>query len=239
MIGFFHGNGRELWTGAAVWATLHSPMQRSLQPELLDSLAPDDPAARHNRRDLRRINRLLGTAGWFARELSRRSRPGEAVLELGAGTGELGMALAARGLAGDGLDLWPRPAGWPKGRAWHRADLRDFSGYPRYGAVFGNLILHQFGDAELAALGQRLAQGPWLLLFSEPARRRRFQILCRIFLPLLGANFVSRHDAHVSIAGGFLGAELPRALGLNPAEWSWHCSDTGRGAYRMIAWRRA
>ena len=30
--------------------------------------------------------------------------------------------------------------------------------------------------------------------------------------PLLGANHVSLHDAHVSIAAGFLGDELPRAL---------------------------
>jgi hypothetical protein len=238
MIGFFHGNRRELWTADHGWATLHSPMQRTLQPELLDSMDPEDPAAQHNRRDLRLINRLLGSTRWFAHELSGRAVPRDVVLELGAGTGELGCALAARGLPCDGLDLWPRPAGWPAARSWHQSDLRAFDGYGRCEVVFGNLILHQFSDADLAALGRRIAVGPRLLLFSEPARQRRSQILCRIFLPLLGANYVSRHDAHVSIGSGFLGDELPRALGLDPAVWIWRCETTTLGAYRMIAWRR-
>jgi len=213
-------------------------MQRTLQPELLDSLAPDDPAARHNRRDLRVINRLMGRTPWFSRELARRVRPGEAVLELGAGTGELGSALAARGLPCDGLDLWPRPASWPAQCGWHQTDLRAFGNFGRYPVVIGNLILHQFGPAELAALGRQLAGGPRLLLFSEPARRRHAQLLCRIFLPLLGANYVSRHDAHVSIGSGFLGDDLPRALGLDPAAWLWTSQETTLGAYRLIAWRR-
>jgi hypothetical protein len=213
-------------------------MQRNRQPEILDSLAPEDPAARHNRRDLRLINRLLGSTGWFARTLAARLRPGASALEIGAGTGELGEALAARGLAWDGLDLWPRPPGWPAARAWHQADLRAFGGYGRYEAVAGNFILHQFSDAELAELGGRLAAGPHLLVFSEPVRRRALQIACRLLLPALGANYVSRHDAHVSIASGFLGEELPALLGLAPAAWAWRCHTTALGAYRMVAWRR-
>ena len=212
-------------------------MQRNRQPEILDSLTPEDPAARHNRRDLRLINGLLGSTGWFARTLAHRLRPGELALELGAGTGELGGALAARGLAWDGLDLWPRPPGWPAARDWHQADLRSFGDYGRYDAVAGNFILHQLSDAELADLGRRLAGGPRLLVFSEPVRRRALQLVCRFLLPALGANYVSRHDAHVSIAGGFLGEELPALLRLDPAAWTWRCHTTGLGAYRMVAWR--
>jgi len=213
-------------------------MERTLQPELLDSLGPEDPGARHNRRDLRVINRLLGSGPWFARALRGRLLPGEAALEIGAGTGELGGMLAERGLACDGLDVWPRPAAWPAARAWHRADLRTFAGYGGYAAVFGGLIVHQFSDAELADLGRRLDCGPRLLLFFEPARRRTSQILCRAFLPLLGANYVSRHDAHVSVGSGFLAEELPALLGLDARAWHWRCETTALGAYRMAAWRR-
>ena len=42
----------------------------------------------------------------------------------------------------------------------------------------------------------------------------------RAFLaPLFRANRVTLHDAHVSIAAGFRGDELPRALGLDPAQY--------------------
>ena len=35
-------------------------MKRLVQPELLDSLPPDDPRARGSRRDLRRVNWWMG-----------------------------------------------------------------------------------------------------------------------------------------------------------------------------------
>src|SRR5580698_3898368 len=103
-------------------------MQRQLQPEILDSLPHSHPDAAHNRRDLRIINRAMGNPRWFLRELPPLLRPGERVLELGAGTGDLGIALNALGIPVDGLDLWPRPAAWPAARAWHQADLKTFSG---------------------------------------------------------------------------------------------------------------
>ena len=57
--------------------------------------------------------------------------------------------------------------------------------------------------------------------------------------PVFGANAVTRHDAHISIAAGFHGDELPRALGLDPQVWTWRCTSTLLGAYRMVAIRRA
>ena len=56
--------------------------------------------------------------------------------------------------------------------------------------------------------------------------------------PLFGANHVTQHDAHVSIAAGFVGDELPRALGLEHRAWKFHCEATWLGGYRMIASRR-
>lgn len=213
-------------------------MRRILQPELLDSLPPDHPDALHNRRDLRLTNRIVGSGRWFERVLPPQLRAGDLALELGAGTGELGLRLGRAGLGVDGLDLWPRPGVWPTARAWHVADLRTFAHYDRYAAVLGNLIFHQFSEADLAAMGRRLTRTTRVIAACEPARRRFSQVLFRAFGALIGANHVSLHDAHVSIAAGFRRDELPRMLGLDAANWTLHQSTSALGIYRLLAVRR-
>jgi hypothetical protein len=212
-------------------------MKRELQPELLDSLPPDHPDALHNRRDLRLTNGVMGNHRWLTRTLPPLLRPEETVLELGAGTGELGTRLAARGVMLDGLDLWPRPANWPAERIWHRTDLLAFDGYDRYPAVIGNLIFHQFSSADLATLGRKLRRSARVIVACEPWRRELSQVYFARIAPLLGANHVSLHDARVSIAAGFCEHELPEMLGLEAAEWDCRCTSTLLGAYRMIAVR--
>ncbi len=213
-------------------------MNRACEPELLDTLPHDHPDAVHNRRDLRLINRIMRNRAWFERTLGRVLRPGERVLELGAGMGEMARRLHGRGVPVDGLDLWPRPAAWPADRDWHVADLKAFGGYGAYPAVIGNLIFHQFNEAELSELGERLRRTARVVVACEPERRRIFQTAIAAVAPLLGANHVTLHDAHVSIAAGFAGTELPRALGLTPAAWDCTCTSTALGAYRMVAVRR-
>jgi hypothetical protein len=213
-------------------------MQRILEPEILDSLPPDHPDALHNRRDLRLTNQITGNHRWFARTLPRVLQVGEPTLEIGAGTGELALALQRRGLRVDGLDLWPQPPTWPATAQWHRADLRTFSGYGRYTAVIGNLIFHQFSESELSSLGEKLRRSARVILASEPARRRISQFLFGTIGPALGANHVSLHDARVSIAAGFRADELPAALGLDPAEWETKITTTTLGLYRMVAVKR-
>ena len=213
-------------------------VQRTLQPELLDSLPHDHPDALHNRRDLRLTNEVLGNHRWLLRTLPSRIPPGETALELGAGTGELGFKLARRGVRVAGLDLWPRPLQWPASQPWHVSDLKTFDGYDRYPVIFGNLIFHQFSDPELMALGTKLQQRARVIAACEPARRRVSQFLFRTIAPLLGANHVSLHDGHVSIAAGFRGDELARILGLASEQWDVHCTTTWMGVYRMLAVRR-
>jgi hypothetical protein len=214
-------------------------MQRTLQPELLDSLPPDHPDALHNRRDLRWTNAIVGNHRWLVRTLPRLMRRGETALELGAGTGELGRKLTARDVRVAGLDLWPRPPEWPVASRWHVDDLRSFAGYDDYDAIFGNLIFHQFSDFDLATLGEKLRGRARVIVACEPARRRVSQFLFRALAPLLGANHVSLHDAHVSIAAGFRADELPRALGLTADEWDVRCTTTFIGVYQMIAVRKS
>ena len=213
-------------------------MLRACLPEMLDSLPPDHPDAIHNRRDLRIINRIMRNQAWVERTLPPLVRGGERILELGAGMGELAGRLASRGLSVDGLDLWPRPQAWPACREWHTADLRAFDGYGRYPAVIGNLIFHQFTDAELAELGGRLRQAARVIVASEPSRRRISQIATAAFAPLLGVNHVTLHDAHVSVNAGFRGDELPRLLGLDDGSWHYSCVTTALGANRTVAVRR-
>jgi hypothetical protein len=213
--------------------------QRTLQPELLDTLAPEHPDAQHSRRDLRLTNQIMGNYRWFSRTLPRVTRPGERAIELGAGTGELGARLAERGIVADGLDLWPRPRAWPSSREWHSADLRAFAGYARYPVILGNLIFHQFKDADLAVLGDQLRRTARVIVACEPMRRRISQTVFAKVGPLFGANPVTLHDAEVSIAAGFVDDELPRVLGLEASEWDCRCCTTVLGAYRMVAVRRA
>ena len=213
-------------------------MHREIQPELLDSLPADHPDALHNRRDLHLTNQLMGNYRWFARTLPIHIRPDESVLELGAGTGEMGCRLHKAGIAVDGLDFWPRPINWPGASEWHREDLLKFKRYERYPVIVGNLIFHQFRSEELTLLGAKLNRSARLILVSEPARRRFSQIAFAGIARFAGANHVSRHDAHVSIAAGFCDEELPQQLGLSPVEWEWTCFSTLFGAYRMIATRR-
>jgi len=214
-------------------------MPRTIQPELLDSLPPAHPDALHNRRDLRVTNRLMGNYRWFTRVLPQRSRRGDRLLEIGAGTGELSLLLHQRSLAVDGLDLWPQPADWPGAQTWHQDDLLTFSGYAGYNVIFGNLIFHQFEDDDLARVGAALQSHAHTIVACEPTRSRLSQIAYRLAGPILGVNYVSLHDAHVSIDAGFVGDELPRAFGLDDAAWDVRCHTTPLGAYRMIATRRS
>jgi len=213
-------------------------MKRVCEPELLDSLPFDHPDAVRNRRDLRLVNGFMRNRPWFRRTLPPLLRPGETVLELGAGQGELGRELIGDGVLLDGLDLWPRPAAWPPARPWHCTDLLAFEGYSAYPVVIGNLIFHQFTEQELGRLGARLRARARVIVACEPLRRRLSQRMMAAIGPLLGANHVTLHDSRVSIAAGFIGTELPLALGLDDGAWDYSCSETVPGACRMVAVRR-
>jgi hypothetical protein len=69
---------------------------RTLHPELLDDLSANDPGAIGSRRDLRRLNTLMGHVTIIARSLKKvfPNTPPSQILEIGAGDGQLLLRVA-------------------------------------------------------------------------------------------------------------------------------------------------
>lgn len=216
-------------------------VKREVKDELLDTLPHDHPEALVNRRDLQRLNALMGSHRWLARTLERHHRSGDRVLEIGAGRGEFARRLHGRNgnsstIHLDGLDLCPEPTHWAAPARWWQHDALSFERYADYQIVVSNLLLHQFEDEELASLGKRLMASARLILVCEPARRRLHLAQLKL-LGLLGLGRVTLHDGEISIRAGFLGDELPRLLGLDESRWHWSCKTGLRGQYFMVAKR--
>ena len=75
-----------------MWAT----GERLVTPELLDTLAPDDPLAIASRRDLRRVHHAMRTLAILKDAVLSlgRQTPPRRILELGAGDGSMLLRLA-------------------------------------------------------------------------------------------------------------------------------------------------
>jgi len=211
--------------------------RRVVIPELLDHLPADDPEARRSRRDLRRINFLMGNERWVCRTVSR--FPAEAnrgIVEIGAGDGVLCNKLATRFPRAQvsAYDLAPSPDLDPR-IEWRHGDLFEMPAPDPGGILVANLFLHHFEGEALAVLG-RWFQNFDVLVFNEPDRARLPHLLGGLLHPWI--NRVTRHDMHVSIDAGFTAGEILEALGLDPAVWQLRESSTWRGARRVIGWRR-
>ena len=216
---------------------------RQVSPEILDSLPPDDPDAVASRRELRRLNAIMGNFHWVSSVL-RRHRLGEGiVLEIGAGDGGLGRFLFEKipelQKKFVGLDRMPRPIDWPPSSRWHQVDLWSASGEAlvrQASVIIANLVLHHFADDDLRHLGT-LFNHARVLLINEPARRRLHLWQGAVISPFL--NRVTRHDLPVSVRAGFRNDELARTLGLDPKQWRSVHSKTFLGACRLVAKRES
>lgn len=229
-------------------------MRRVVEPEILDTLRPDDPLAIGSRRDLRRINAWMGHPRFLRRALKTRlagQAPGP-VVEIGAGDGEFFLQVARRF-----APAWPRPqvtlldrlpaVSDPVRAALARAGwsaeplVADVFAWPmpveRPAAVVANLFLHHFEPGTLARLLALVAERSPLFIALEP-RRVAQPWICRELIRLIGCNRVTRHDAYLSVRAGFAGRELSAAW---PDAQNWELTERRAGLFShlFIAQRRA
>ena len=224
-------------------------MIRTLQAELVDDLPADHPDAIETRRDLRRINTLMGHAGIFVRSLKRvfPRQPPARMVEIGAGDGEILLRVARR-LAGQWRDVdvtfvdlqdllsektkadfavlnWKVRSvegdifKWMTDTATEKTD-----------AVLGNLVLHHFTDAQLTTLFSAAAKKANAFIAVEP-RRDSWSYFFSRCLALVGCGPVARHDAPISVKAGFTRRELSQ---LWPQDGTWQLTERRAGLFSHL-----
>lgn len=206
---------------------------RVLTPEMLDHLAPGDPRAVRSRRDLVRINAVMGQAPAMARLLSDFPAP-KLIADLGGGDGRFMLAVAKR-LA----RKWPgvtvmvadrQPIVSVETRAsfvhlgWRCENLTGdvFATLPliKPDIVTANLFLHHLDGPALAQLLELATARAKGFAACEP-RRSLLALMGAQLVGVLGANDVTRHDAVASVRAGFRGHEISN-LWPRRAGWSLH-----------------
>jgi hypothetical protein len=212
---------------------------RSVLPEILDHLPADDPEARRSRRDLRRINFLMGNERWICRKVREFTKTASrGIVELGSGDGALIAKLATLFPNGDltAYDLAPRPAELDKRVIWKQENILSGREPMTGGVLIANLFLHHFEGEALLEIG-KICDGFEVLVFCEPDRAMIPHLLGFFMWPWV--NRVTRHDMHVSINAGFTKGALPALLGLKPERWEFSETSTWRGGRRVLGLRNS
>ena len=212
-------------------------MQRSVQPELLDQLPHDDPGAIGSRRDLRRINVLMGNHRWLCKAASQGGGGSNHIIELGAGDGVLARRMVQAGNTVVGLDLAPSPQELPDNIEWREGDFFNTLATCSGDTLVACLILHHFENPELKKLGALIDQKTSIsrMCVTEPHRSQSSMFLARLMCPFV--NPVTRNDITISVRAGFRTGELATALDLSPERWQIDESTTPLGGYRFVATR--
>ncbi len=235
---------------------------REVRPEILDDLPPTDPRAIRSRRDLQRVNRVIGSCGILNRTVRRAlaSTPKHCplrILELGSGDGSLALRVAAR-LATSwreaSITLLDRQAliaestgtafarlGWSLHPLivdvlqWARAPTQQqLAG--RWDLVLANLFLHHFEEGALRELLSAVASRCDAFVACEPRRSRPGLIGSRL-LPALGVSADTRYDALVSVRAGFRDNELSRIWPMSGTRWRLQEYPAGLFSHLFVAAR--
>ena len=217
-------------------------LARVIEPEWLDELPAGDPRAQRSRRDLTRINAIMGNGFIVARELQR-LRP-RSIAEIGAGTGTFLMKRLDRiapavtpgevvlvdrqAIVADETLEGFAGAGWrAQARAADVFDWLSDPATPVFDVIVANLFLHHFETPRLARLLALVARRARAFVACEP-RRSTLALAGARALGIIGCNDVSRHDAVVSVRAGFGAGELSA---LWPAEGAWILEERARGLF--------
>jgi hypothetical protein len=202
----------------------------------LDHLEPGDPRAVKSRRDLVRINAVMGQAPAMAKLLSDFPAP-KLIADLGGGDGRFMQAVAKRlakswpGVTVMIADRQPIVSVETRARfaqlGWRCENLTGdvFATLPliRPDIVTANLFLHHLDGPRLAQLLSLAAERAKGFAACEP-RRSLLALLGAQLVGVLGANDVTRHDAVASVRAGFRGQELSA---LWPAGAGWTLREHG------------
>lgn len=211
-------------------------MPRHVAAEVLDHLAPDDPAALRSRRDLVRVHRAMGTRSVVARawrELlpAQRGDLPLRILEIGAGDGSLLLGVAR-----------VMPPRWPPVQltlldrqdivspttlagyaelGWavqvHVADVLSWADRrhdrylgtvsPKWDLITTTLFLHHFEGGQLEQLLAVVAERTDRFFACEP-KRSWLPLAGSHLVGAIGANAVTREDAVLSVHAGFRDQEI-------------------------------
>jgi hypothetical protein len=228
---------------------------RRVEEETLDHLPEDDPRAVRSRRDLRRINRIMGNDSIVESLLSGSLvRPPSYIAELGAGDGSLVLGLAQRRAREwpavrltlvdrqDLMSVQTRAAFADLGWSVHAAVMDVFAwlereDHPRYDAIIANLFVHHFEADALSRLFRGIARITDCFIACEP-RRAQVALLGSHLVGAVGANSVTRRDAVLSVRAGFRDRELSACW---PNERGWQLTETSARlfSHTFAAVRRA
>ena len=225
-------------------------MIRTLQAELVDDLPAHHPAAIETRRDLRRINTLMGHAGIFVRALKKAfpKQPPKRLLEIGAGDGEILLRVARR-LAAHWRDmdvtfvdlqslLTEKTKSDFAALHWKvrsvEGDILNLwaidTAAEKTDAIQANLVLHHFTDAQLTSLLSSAAKRTDVFIAVEP-RREGWSLFWANSLALIGCGPVACHDAPISVQAGFTGRELSA---LWPQDGTWLLTERRAGLFSHL-----
>jgi hypothetical protein len=231
-------------------------LPRVVGAEVLDVLAPADARAIRSRRDLRRVNRVMGNCGILSRAALQALAPAAhdgplRILEIGGGDGTLALRIATRLAAS-----WPEaeltlldrqsliaPAtgtafahlGWTLRPLtvdvleWARAPTRQRPA-GRWDMVLANLFLHHFEAGPLRELLSAIAQRSAVFIACEP-RRGLSALLGSRLLPALAVSRDTLQDAVISVRAGFRGEELSR---LWPCPRGWRLAERPAGPFSHL-----
>ena len=222
-------------------------MKRIVKPEVLDTLPANNPHAERSRRDIQRLNLLIGHDRIVCKALAwvLAGRRLEHITDLGAGNGHFLLSIAQRWhqrstVAASLIDLvdgFDRRAvvefealGWKV--KLEIADAVQWLGKVanHKEVVLANHFLHQLSDAELAALFAAVATSADGFISAEP-RRRMFPLFCSHLVWFTGSGWVTCHDAPVSFRAGFRDRELSA---LWPDQKNWKLTEHRAGLFSHL-----